>query len=163
MEWIEKQYKKKRADKDAAAIREKLTAMVAHIDHSERRIAQYVSSAAALETQLKAGTPDADDTMAILRDLEASAKQLAPARKTPERAAELAESVVKCAGKENWEEQFLPIRDELCAMGSAQDCTLSKCRMALRRVKQRCVARAATDPAVNALLKQIDDALKEGK
>ncbi len=129
-QWVERQFKRKRATRSAGQIEERLTAMVEHISHTQTRITDYARFAEELG-KLSA-------THRVLRDLESRIARQRAALKQTEYVARLARDMVACIGAENALQRCQDLGARLRILGSAQDTVLSAYRMAARRIMQAC-------------------------
>lgn len=136
MEWVEKQFEKKKDARYADDIRERCRLMAEHVGHAEQRVARYQAFAAEVRKTGVSEGPARDGVLRILDDLDRAVAQTAALRATPEAAAALAQQVVDLTGKEGAYAECRRIGDALRAQGAAQDRALAKCRMAVRRLKQ---------------------------
>jgi len=168
MDWVEKQFEKKKDARYADAIRDRCRLMVEHIGHAEQRIVRYKEFAAEVRKLASAGKPESPScqgALSILDDLDQGVSQTAALRATPEAAAALAQQVVDLAGKDGAYEECRRIGALLRAQGGAQDRALSKCRMAVRRLKQYSLTAMEDDPAaadfMRPILAQTDDILRD--
>lgn len=165
MEWVEKQFKKKKETRYADEIQARLKLMVDHVRHVEDRIVQYSAFEREVrELYTKPGKGISRDAITgidgILDNMAYSITLFEPARKTPELAEQLAEQVIGLFGKDGAYAECERIGRELRSMGDAQDRTLSKCRMAVRRLGQHCLTMqhaASGEPDTHSLLDTILD------
>ena len=147
MNWVEKQFQQKKEKKAADDIKERLEVMVKHVAEARARITRYQDFASRAQAML-ADQPGTETSRAIVADLNRFvAAGLAPAA-APDRARQLAEQVAALIGKENAFAACQELGVQLRALGSVQDSTLARCRMAVRRLKQE--GRAMTAPAPSA-------------
>ncbi|MDZ4860026.1 MAG: hypothetical protein SGI88_13695 [Candidatus Hydrogenedentes bacterium] len=143
-EYVASKLKKNKSRQDPAAMRERIDAMAGHLEHADARVAAY----AALSEKIRsiAGSASLSDNaesremVRILDELDATIAQLAPARRSPKDAKALADELAGLVGQANWQESFTRVDSELRSIGAAQDRTLAKCRMDLRRLKQYCLS-----------------------
>lgn len=150
--WVEKTFKRKRDKRDAAAIEERLSQMVDHIEHTRERIEQYDDFAAQVRRLCldQRGNPATGDTArrlgGIADDMTRSIALRREAMKTPDAVRRLTDAIVARIGTENALAECQRLGAELRSIGAAQDNALAKCRMAVRWLKQQCRTAAAGDP-----------------
>ena len=146
-------------------MRERIDAMAGHVAQSEDRVAGYAALGGKIRALCgNAATADAAASREIVRfvdEMDATLAQLASARRSPKDARSLADQLAGLADQANWEESFKQIDSELRAIGSAQDRTLAKCRMDLRRLRQYCVSVNGTAPASAPLADKIVACINE--
>ena len=143
-EYVEGQLKKKRARQGDETLRQRLDAMVAHVQRAEERIGKYRAAGAKMR-EACAASPNANDAdfaalAAMVSELETTCTQLAPARRSASDVKALADRLAGLAGNDAWQAPFDKIHNELRAIGAAQDRTMAKCRMTLRRVNVYCLS-----------------------
>ena len=148
MEWVEKQFDRKRDARAADEIRERLAAMVEHVRRTDARIGQYAAFGRQVRAACEAAAGDekaAATAAALLAVCDRLDRDLARDRaaRTPEEAARLAAAVGGLVGKEGGAEACREAGEELRALGRAQDAALARARMAARRARQ--AARGAED------------------
>ena len=146
--WIERQFKRKRAKRSADQIKEQLGQMVHHIEAAQRRIDQYADFAQRVDwlcaehgkmgTDQTSGLSPFFQLRAIAGDMAQGIKQRREAMKSPLSVRQLADGVVALIGKPDALAECQKLGGEIRAIGAAQDTTLSKCRMAARRLRQQC-------------------------
>ena len=149
-EWVEKQFERGRDARSAGAIRERLVAMVEHVCRADARITAYAAFAEraraacqqALESHgagAKAGDAGAAATanavLAVCDRLDHDLARGRAAAKTPEEAARLAAAVAGLIGNEGALAECRRLGEALRSIGHAQDATLARCRMAVRRIR----------------------------
>lgn len=143
-EYIESQLKKNKSRQDPAAMRERIEAMARHVEHAESRVAAYAALSGKIHSiasrATSSGTAESREISRILDGMDTTIAQLAPARRSSKDARALADELAGMAGQADWQEAFKRVDSDLRAIGAAQDRTLAKCRMDLRRLKQYCLA-----------------------
>jgi len=151
MTWVQRQLKRRRGRPSADEVRKRLAEMILHVKRSRARIGQYADLA--------------DAVLALCKDtasLTATAKRIRQAVEEGLRAAGPAERTATLAGE--LPAMFAGTGDiarcdrlaaQLRAIGSAQNRTLSRCRMAACRLRQQCVATAKKNPKLPALAEKI--------
>lgn len=154
-DWIENRFQKKRAQKDADKIRARLEDMVGHVEHAEQRIARYAAFQKKIASILDASAVTETDFRRLLTEMDDSIKGLESARKSPAYAGELSGQIAELLDRPDWEAPFQEISHALHELGAAQDRTLSKCRMYVRRMKQYCLTLAGASPEAETLAKEI--------
>ena len=81
--------------------------------------------------------------------------------KLSELAATMADEIVGLIGKDNALAERQKLSSQIRAIGAAQDKALSKCRMAVRRLKQHSLVIAEEYPQNPDLAEKIEDLVKE--
>ncbi len=143
MDWIEKQFKRKKEEEATAQIGDLLVQMVEHVARAQARIEQYAEFARAIRALCDTETLDEPDQQTseslglIAKDLEqiadGSQRDEAPAK----RAEHLADEVIALIGQENAFEKFGPPSSAIRQIGAVQDRSLSKYRMTVRWLKEK--------------------------
>jgi hypothetical protein len=149
-------------------MRERIGAMAMHVEQAEARVSAYAALSGRMRAigggALTSDNAETREMARILDDLDATILQLAPARRSPKDAKALADQLASLTDRENWQDLFQRVNAELRAIGSAQDRTLAKCRMDLRRLKQYCLSveqRASTSaPLAAKIVACINDAFQ---
>jgi hypothetical protein len=143
-EYVESQLKKSKSRQDPAAMRERIDAMAGHVAQAEARVAAYAALGGKIRSTggaaLTSDNAEAREMARILDELDVTIAQLAPARRSPKDARALADQLAGLTDQASWQNSFKRVDAELRAIGSAQDRTLAKCRMDLRRLKQYCLS-----------------------
>ena len=147
MNWVEKQFQQKKEKKAADDIKERLEVMVKHVAEARARLTRYQDFATRARALL-AERPGMESPRAIVANLDRFlAAGLAPGA-SPDRARQLAEQLAAQIGKENALAACQELGAQLRALGTVQDSTLARCRMAVRRLRQE--GRTMTAPAPGA-------------
>ena len=147
--WVEKQFDRKRDRRKAGEIKERLAAMVRHIERTEVRIQDYGRFAGevrriCLEAERRKNTAAAArELRSILDDMERALSARREAAGDRESARRAADAIIALVGKGNASAECERLGTQIRAVGAAQDKTLWRCRMAVRRVKQQCRMAAA--------------------
>jgi len=146
--WIERQLDRKRTSGQVETVRERLEEMVRLTGRVRGRIAGYGQAAKRIRADCAASTGEkasaglARDVLAVLdemdRHLAAGRKEMGPATRAAKLAGEIAGSLATPA-------ECRRLCGALRALGEAQDRVLARCRMAARRIKQRCRSGGAGD------------------
>jgi hypothetical protein len=158
MDWVERQFEKKKEAHYTDEIRNRCRLMVDNIGQTEQRVVRYKEfavEARKLAMAEKPETPVRHDVLRILDDIDDAIARTAPLRSTPEAAAALAQNVVDLIGKEGAYEECSRTGKLLRTQGAAQDRALAKCRMAVRRLKQYALTTVAEEPGTAAFLRPI--------
>ena len=146
-------------------MRERIDAMTRHVEHAESRVAAYAALSGKIHSivssAIPSGTAESREIIRILDGLDATIAQLAPARRSPKDARALADQLAGMAGQADWQGAFKRVDSELRAIGNAQDRTLAKCRMDLRRLKQYGVSVKANAPNAAPLADKIVACINE--
>ncbi len=139
MTWVEKQFAQKKERKVADDIAERLEQMAKHVAEARSRIGVYAAFASQVH-ELLGEKPGSGLLRSLVDDLDRFvAPGLVPAA-TPEHARRLAGEVSALIGKENSLSQCQRLGGQMRSIGAAQDATLAKCRMAVRRLRQEGLA-----------------------
>lgn len=149
--WIEKQFEKKKDAEQSAAIKQRLEQMVSHMASAQARIEQYGGLARQVQAVCKgqeasAAADTARRLVKIALDMERNIADSRPAMATPAHVRGLADSVLASVGQGRPLTEVQAVGEELRLIGAAQDGTLSRCRLAARRLKQECRTAASGDP-----------------
>ena len=134
MGWVEKQFEQKKEKKAADDIKERLNQMAQHIADARSRIERYADFSGEMRKLLASKS---DPFHAINDDLARFAGSGLALESSPERARQLAGEVADLLGQENAAAACRRLGEQLRSIGSIQDGTLAKCRMAVRRLKQQ--------------------------
>lgn len=151
--WVERLFKRKRAKRKSDEIAERLEEMTGHIRSAEKRIGRYGDFAREIrelcvrEERSNPATSGAVRKLrSIARDAERSIATGREGMKTPEFGARLAGRIAALLGRADALAECKRLGAEIRSIGAAQDKTLAKCRMAVRRLKQQCRMTAAAHP-----------------
>jgi len=136
MNWVEKQFEGKKEKKAANDIQERLGQMVNHIADARLRIGRYAAFAGQVRTLL-ANKTGSEPFLAIVDNLDRFLATGQTPNASPERAKQLATEVSALVGKENPLPACQRLGEQLRSIGTVQDNTLAKCRMAVRRLRQQ--------------------------
>ena len=140
MEWIEKQFARKRDRQAAEEIQEQLSQMLAHMRQAQARIEAYAAGAGEVRQLLRplAGHQPAA-RLALLESAvsrwERSAREALQAPLPPTEAAALAQRVQALVGKPGALDELRQLAEPLRQLGARQDRALADCRMLARRVQ----------------------------
>jgi hypothetical protein len=132
MGWVEKQFEQKKQTKAADDISERLAVMNAHVADARNRIERYAEFAARAQKSL-AG--DQDAFRPIVESLNRFTASGLTAAASPERSRQLASQVLALIGKDDRLAECRRLGQELRSIGTVQDSTLARCRMAVRRLR----------------------------
>ena len=160
MDWVESRFEKKRETESADQIGELLGQMTEHVGHVQARIEQYADFARRVR-ELSSGYRQEDAFEAaqtldrILDGLDETLSAGRSAEEPAQRATVLAEAIVGLIGGDNALAECRRLGVEIRRIGVVQERTLSKCRMAARRLKQQSRAVADGGPGSVELAKEI--------
>jgi hypothetical protein len=156
-QWVERLFRRKRAERQADAVRERLAQMAAHVGHLLERIEEYDALAADVEERCAEATAggEVEQLCNIARELRRAIERGRQAMGTPAAAAALAEALAALIGREDAYARSQPIGEELRAIGAAQDATLARCRMAARRMREIARMAEAREPAAAAAIAEV--------
>ncbi|OHB83450.1 MAG: hypothetical protein A2V98_05675 [Planctomycetes bacterium RBG_16_64_12] len=159
--WVERQFAKHKEGEAADEIKEQLAQMSDHVRHAQARIDRYAAFGREVQTLLKTeearrGESEAarglSDTVAyVARTADAGRRTHEPA----ERAAGLADAIVRLIGREESLAECQRLGLEVRRIGAEQDRTLSTCRMAVRWLKVQARMCVIRDPGSAELAKEI--------
>ena len=143
MDWVEKQFEKKKDVESADQIKEHLNEMTDHVGRVQARIDEYAAFVRELQTLCRPEEQNEDGRGAretftrILDDMERVITTRPGGTEPSPRAAELAGQIAGLIGKDNAQEQCERLGSEVRRIGASQDRTLSKCRMSVRWLRQQ--------------------------
>jgi hypothetical protein len=161
--WVEKQFEKKKDEQESAAIKERLAQMVGHMANAQARAEQYSDFARQVQAVCKdqernaAAAETARSLQRIAEDMQQSAAKGREAMKTRGYAKGRAEAMIAAIGQKRPLAEVQGIGEELRSIGAAQDRALSRCRLAVRRLKQECRMAAAAHPEAADFVTAIRD------
>jgi len=142
MDWVESLFRKGRDARYEKEIGERTAAMVVHVRDAQERIERYAGFARDVERLCNDAPRDAGsahaDILRIVSELARAASAENGSRDAPQRAAALAREVQALTGEKGAYSDCQRLGGELRAIGRAQDRALSKCRMAVRRLRHCC-------------------------
>jgi len=156
--WVEKQFEKKKDAEESAAIRQRLDQMVSHATAAQTRIEQYGDFARRVQDLCKGQEANASAAQTarrlerIAQDMEQRITAGRPAMATPTHVRGLADSVIASVGQGRPLTEVQATGEELRSIGAAQDKMLSRCRLAVRRLKQECRTEAGGNPGAADLV-----------
>jgi len=162
-QWVEKQFEKKKDEQESATIKERLAQLIGHVANARARAEQYGNFAGQVQTLSKAQEGDAAvaGTARILQriaeDMQQSAAKGRDAVKTPDYVKGRTDAIVASIGQNRPLTEVQTIGEELRAIGAAQDRALSRCRLAVRRLKQECRMAVAAHPEAAGFVTSIRD------
>jgi hypothetical protein len=139
--WVERQFARGRARRAAEAIRERLDQMRGHLRRTEARIVRYGEFAGRVRrlcAEYGAEPRGADVAAAlgrIVEDLSRAIELRRQARGTAQSVDGLATAVAALIDKPGALGECRKLGGKLRAIGDAQDGTLSRCRMHVRRLR----------------------------
>jgi len=145
-QWVERLFKRKRDRRSADQIRERLKLMVEHVRRADARVRQYEGLATGV--QGICASREAHEPAPALRRLAAKMHQAGADGlrvATTANAGALADRVAALIGKPNVLADCQSLGGQLRSIGAAQDRALSKCRLAVRRMKLLCRDAAGGD------------------
>lgn len=161
--WIERLFERKRDEREEDAIGERLEQMVRHIEHVRTRIEGYGEFAREVQGLCENGgeSEDVVVTARKLREIAAEIERSATRRRVEmanaSQARQLADAMAALIGGENALAECRALGAALRTIGAAQDNALATCRMAVRRLKQRCRTAAARHPGAADLAKKVQE------
>lgn len=141
--WIEKQFAKKKARESSGQIRQLLGQMTEHVAEVQAKIERYaalardVQALCAAEKQNGQASAAAETLGRIAGRLERTVAVGRGATEPAERAAKLAGAIVGLIGGQDAPAELRRLGAEVRALGVALDRTLSKCRMTVRWLRQQ--------------------------
>lgn len=152
MGWVENLFKKKKEKQASAQIEERFEQMVEHMRQTQTRIGQYGDFARRLrklrdeQKSNKAVGAASGKLWGIVDDLEQNVIIRSQASRPSESAGHLADKIIALIGQGDALTQCQKLGSQIRAVAAAQDRALSKCRMAVRRIKQQCMMVAGREP-----------------
>jgi hypothetical protein len=160
MAWLDKQLKRNKSA-DAAQVKERLKAMAEHVGGAEGRIKRYAECVDEVRAIL-AAVPAGDAAKSVRQALAPTLDGMQEAIKaglgvTPaaDRAARLAGPLAEVAAKGEAGPEFQRMAAEARSIGAAQERALSKCRIAVRWLRQQCLTLEAGDPEQAAIAMKV--------
>lgn len=150
--WVENMFKKKKEKQASAQIEERFKEMVEHMRQTQTRIRQYGDFARRLrrlkdkQGPNKAVAAASGKLWGIVDDLEQDIVIRSEATRPSESAGHLSDKIVALIGHSDALTQCQKLGSQIRAVAAVQDRALSKCRMAVRRIKQECMMVAGREP-----------------
>ena len=163
--WVEKLFERKRAVREADAVKAALDQTVAHVERLRERIELYrgLSREVRLLCDNAAHSGPAADVAVRLRQVAAlvedAAKTSAEALKGAGGVKRIADELAACAAAGAAESEARPLCAALRSAGAAQDRALSACRMGARRLQAESRT-AESDPGAAELKRQVRELLE---
>ena len=139
--WLEEEFRKGRLKTESAAVLERLNQMTSHVEEVQNRIGDYgkladrIQSACAEPGLPAESRPMAQDVSALLEELRQAVREDENARR---RAEQLTHEIIALAEQEGGAAGWQAEMEKVRALGGAQDRSLARCRMTLRRVTELC-------------------------
>lgn len=137
--WVERQFKRKRARRNADQIGQRLKLMAEHVQHAEARISQYERFARQVQS-VCAGVKDGRGEK-IRGIAEETVRSIASHRERGSMvdiAARVGDQIAALIGKPAALAECEKLGEQARSLGAAQDRALSKCRLSVRRIKLQC-------------------------
>lgn len=150
--WVENLFKKKKGKQASAQIEERFKQMVEHMRQTQTRIMQYGDFARRLRRLKDKKKPNKAVAAAlgklwgIVDDLEQNIVVRSQEARSSESAGLLADKIIALTGRGGAFEQCQELGSQIRVIAAVQDRALSKCRMAVRRIKQECIMVAGREP-----------------
>jgi hypothetical protein len=149
--WVENLFKKKKEKQASAEIEERLKQMVEHMKQTQMRIRQYGDFARDLrrlkdKQTNKAVVAASGKLWGIVDDLEQNIALKSETARPYESAGLLAVKIVALIGQGDALAQCQKLSLQIRTIAAAQDKALSRCRMAVRRIRQQCMMVARREP-----------------
>lgn len=161
MTFVEKQFSKKREKKAADEIRDMLAQMADHVEHAQKRIAQYgalgrdVRRLCQGQAAGSAAARAAELLPPSLDRLEESAGTAAGAVQPDRQVRKLAGEVAALIGQPDAAAECRRLGLEIRRLGALQDRALANARMAARWMRQQAAAWPAQSPDVAGLAEKV--------
>jgi len=160
MEWVERQFAGDKDAESAEEIRRRLEAMADHVARVQARIDQYAAFSreirALCETDGESAEPTAIERLTgVLDEMDRSLAALRDTTDATAYATVLATQIAGLIGKESAPVEFRRLGEAVRRIGAAQDRALSKCRMAVRWLKQQARMTAIRNPRAAELVRKI--------
>ncbi len=143
MTWVEKQFSKKKEKKAADEIRDMLLQMTNHVEHVQKRIAQYGELARDVRRLCEghaAGSGAARASQSLrptLDRLDEAVGAVSGAAQPVDHVRKLVGEVAALIGQQNAAAECQRLGLEIRRLGASQDRTLANCRMAARWIRQQ--------------------------
>lgn len=159
--WVEKQFQSNKQRASAGQIKQCLGQMTGHVGRAQARIGQYAALARRVQALCTAERQNGQASDAV-ETLRRSAQRLGeiitsgsdtedPARQ----ATKLAGEICGLIGRDDALGECQRLGAEVRRIGAVQDRTLSRCRMAVRWLRQQARMGAAADPRAAGLAKDV--------
>ncbi len=161
--WVENLFKKKKEKHASVQIEEHFKQMVEHMRQTQTRIKQYGDFARQLrklsekEKSNKAVADALGRLLGIVDEMEQSIVIRSNSAKPSESSARLAEKIIALIGKDGALARCQKLGSQIRVIAAAQDRALSKCRMAVRRIKQQCMTVADKEPQAADFAGKVQD------
>jgi len=161
MTWVEKQFSKKKEKKAADEIRDMLLQMADHVEHVQKRIAQYAELARDVRRLCEgpaAGSAAAQATQSLrptLDRLEEAVGAVSGNARPVEQVRKWAGEIAALIGQQNAAAECRRLGLEIRRLGASQDRTLANCRMAARWMRQQAATWPAQSPDTAGLAEKI--------
>jgi hypothetical protein len=159
--WVENLFKKKKEKQVSAQIEERFKEMVEHMRQTQTRIRQYGDFAKRLRRLKEEQGPNEAVAAAsgklsgIVDDLEQDIVIRSQVARPSESAEHLADKIIALIGKSSALTQCQKLGSQIRAIAAVQDRALSKCRMAVRRIKQESITVAGREPQAADFAREI--------
>ena len=164
MEWVEKRFDGGKDEESADEIGRRLEAMAGHVAHVQARIDQYAAFSRQIRT-LCESSGDAAEPAAIERltdvldEMDRSLAALFEATDAPASAkalaSQIASQIAGLIGKQGAAAECRRLGEEVRRIGALQDRTLSKCRMAVRWLRQQARMTAIRNPRAAEFAREV--------
>ena len=154
MNWVEKLFEQKKEQKMADDIEERLELMSQHVAQARTRIHGYAAFSGQIR-KLFTNPEVSAPFLPVADDLDRSIAIGLSSATSPERATQLAHDVAALIGKENSLAACQRLGEQLRSIGAAQDRSLAKCRMAVRRLLAESKTVVARQPSLSSLASEI--------
>jgi DNA repair exonuclease SbcCD ATPase subunit len=161
MTWVEKQFSKKKEKKAADEIRDMLLQMTTHVEHVQKRIAQYGELARDVRRLCEghaAGSAAAQASQSLrstLDRLDEAVGAVSGAAQPVDQIRKLAGEVAAQIGQQNAAAECRRLGLEIRRLGASQDRTLANCRMAARWIRQQAATWPVQSPDTAGLAEKI--------
>ncbi len=164
-DWIEKQFRRRKAGADRAPMEETLSAMNEIIRQTQARIQQYTTFTMDIKNQcnheIQSKSQAAEVAAQLLKSVETVQKSLhtrPDSESLPKLAEQQSSRILQLIGKDNGTGECKSACAELRSLGEEQNYQLSKYRMLFRWLRQQCRMEGEDHPAardfLNTLLTQ---------
>jgi len=150
--WVENLFKKKKEKQAAAQIEERFKKMVEHMRQTQTRIRQYGDFARQMrrlkekQKSNKAVAAALGKLWGIVDDLEQKIVIRSQDARPSESTGHLADKIIALIGQGDTLAQCQKLGSQIRVIAAVQDRALSKCRMAVRRIRQQCMMVARREP-----------------
>jgi len=167
--WMLKQVKRKRGRRKLDEIRKRFARMIEHVKHSQQRVNAYRDFSKAMMSacqRFERSNPALSETTRELKDVLKRIGDGVESREEDLRASNygeaLARRIVAVIGEDNDKiyDACRELSEKVRAIGTAQDRSLAKCRLAVRWLDSLCEMSKGREPKADKLLAEMRRSIK---